>query len=88
MPNHPGPSISGRIIAMVHEKLANRGIGRTVSYDDGLREIGLSSLDMVNLMLRIEAVFDLQIPDPDMTPENFRSVARIEKLLMRLLGTS
>ena len=88
MPDHAGLSIPDRIIAMVHEKLAKRGFDRTVCYDDDLREIGLSSLDMVNLMLRIEAVYDLQIPDADMTPENFRSVARIEKLLVRLRGTS
>lgn len=84
----PGLSIPDRIIAMVYEKLAKHGFHGTVSQDDDLREIGLSSLDMLNLMLRVEAVYDLQIPDADMTPENFRSVARIEKLVVRLLGTS
>jgi acyl carrier protein len=87
-PDHPGLSIPDRVIAMVHEKLAKHGFDRTVSHDDDLREIGLSSLDMVNLMLRVEAAYDLQIPDADMTLENFRSVARIEKLVVRLLGTS
>ena len=86
--DHAHLSIADRITAMVREKLAGRGFNRTVSYDDDLLEIGLSSLDMVNLMLQIEAVYDLQIPDADMMPENFRSVARIEKLLTRLRGTS
>jgi acyl carrier protein len=86
--DHPHLSIAHRITAMVREKLAGRGFDRPVSYDDDLLEIGLSSLDMVNLMLQIEAVYDLQIPDADMMPENFRSVARIEKLLTRLRGTS
>jgi acyl carrier protein len=87
-PDHPGLSIPDRIIAMVYEKLAKHGFDGTVSHDDELREIGLSSLDMVNLMLRVEAVYNLQIPDADMTPGNFRSVARIEKLVVRLLSTS
>ena len=78
MPDRFDLPIPDKIIAMVQEKLVKRGFDRTISYDDDLREIGLSSLDMVNLMLRIEAVFNLQIPDIDMTPENFRSVARIE----------
>ena len=84
----PHLSIADRITAMVREKLAGRGFVRPLSYDDDLLEIGLSSLDMVNLMLHIEAVYDLQIPDADMMPENFRSVARIEKLLTRLRGPS
>jgi hypothetical protein len=48
-------------------------------------EIGLSSLEMVNLMLAVEGEFDAKIPDADMTPANFRTVARIEALLDQLL---
>ncbi len=61
--------------------LANRSITRAVGRDDDLGEIGLSSLDMVNLMLAVEAEFDVKIPDADMTPPNFRTVAPIEALL-------
>jgi acyl carrier protein len=39
---------------------------------------------MVNLMLAVEAEFDVKIPDRDMTPANFRSVARIEALVEKL----
>src|SRR6476620_2487920 len=42
---------------------------------------GLSSLDMVNLMLAVEAEFDLKIPDREMTPSNFRSIAHIVRLV-------
>ena len=61
--------------------MAKRGIDRAVGRDDDLTESGLSSLDTVNLMLAVEAEFDVKIPDRDMTPAQFRSVARIEALL-------
>jgi acyl carrier protein len=36
-------------------------------------------------MLAVEAEFDLKIPDRDMTPLNFRSIARIDALVGALL---
>jgi acyl carrier protein len=73
-----------RITALVHAILAKRSITRTVSREDVLSECGISSLDMVNLMLAVEGAFELKIPDRDMTPANFRSVARIEALVETL----
>jgi acyl carrier protein len=70
-----------RITALVRAILAKRAIARTVGRDDDLSECGISSLDMVNLMLAVEGEFDLKIPDQDMTPSNFRSIARIETLV-------
>ena len=49
-----------------------------------LRDAGLSSVAAVRLMLEIEAAFDIAIPDADLTPENFASVASIESLVWRL----
>ena len=40
----------------------------------------------VKLMLAVEAAFDVAIPDAELTPENFRSIAAIEALLERLLA--
>jgi acyl carrier protein len=42
---------------------------------------------MVNLMLAVEGEFDLNIPQQEITPENFRSVSSIESLLERLLAS-
>jgi acyl carrier protein len=77
-----------RVSALVRQLLAKRSIARPVGRDDDLAEIGLSSLDMVNLMLAVEGEFDVKIPDRDMTPTNFRTVARIEALLGALLQTA
>jgi acyl carrier protein len=69
---------------LVRAMLARRSIERDVGRDEDLTEAGLSSLDLVNLMLAVEAEFDLQIPESDMRPANFRSIARIEALVASL----
>ena len=48
------------MVDVVQRLLAERSISRPVSSDDDLREVGLTSLDMVNLMLSVEAEFDLK----------------------------
>jgi acyl carrier protein len=78
------PALSERVTALVRALLAKRSIDRTVGYEDDLGESGLSSLDLVNLMLAVEAEFDLNIPELDMRPANFRSIARIEALVASL----
>jgi acyl carrier protein len=79
------PPATERVVVLVRQILAKRGVDRAPKRDEDLTESGLSSLDMVNLMLAVETEFDVKIPDRDMTPANFRSVARIEALLAGLL---
>jgi len=79
---------SERVAGLVQQLLAKRRIDRPVGYADDLRESGLSSLDLVNLMLSVEAEFDIKIPTRDMTPGNFRSIARIEALVSTLLANA
>jgi len=43
---------------------------------------------MVNLMLSIEAEFDLEIPEIDITPANFRSISAISNLVTTLLNNA
>jgi acyl carrier protein len=53
-----------------------------------LREAGLSSIAAVRLMLEVEAAFDIAIPDGDLTPENFATIANIERLVVRLKASA
>lgn len=76
-----------RLLGLVRQILAANSITRPVSVDDQLAEAGLSSIDMVNLMLAVEAEFDIMIPASDITPENFRSVSTIEALVVSLGST-
>jgi acyl carrier protein len=78
-------SVTDRIAGLVRQLLAKRSIDRTVGRDEDLAECGLSSLDVVNLMLAVESEFDVKIPDRDMTPANFRTIARIDALVGGLL---
>ena len=73
-----------RIAGLVRAILERRAITRTVGRDDVLTECGISSLDLVNLMLAVETEFELKIPDRDMTPANFRTIACIEALVEKL----
>jgi len=78
-------SAAERIAALVGQLLAKRSIQRPVGRDEDLTEAGLTSLDLVNLMLAVEVEFDIKIPDRDMTPANFRTMARIDTLVGALL---
>ncbi len=78
------PGSTERVAILVRTLLAKRSIERPVGYDDDLSESGLSSLDLVNLMLAVEAEFGLKIPDLDMRPMNFHSISRIDALIERI----
>lgn len=78
--------LSGRLTLIVRGIMDKRGIARAVGSDDDLRGAGLSSLDIVNLMLAVESELDIKIPEREMTPANFRSIARIAQLVAGLAG--
>lgn len=70
-----------RITAIAVRMLVKRGVNTIPASRDNLRDAGLTSLDMVNLMLAIEAEFDIEVPQSAMTPENFDTIAAIEALV-------
>jgi len=84
--DRPAASATARIAALAAAFLAKRGVDRAIGPDEDLTASGLNSLDMVNLMLAVEAAFAVKIPDRDMTPANFRTVARIAALVERASG--
>ena len=49
-----------------------------------LRQAGLSSMAAARLMLEIESLFNIAIPDADLVPDNFATVRAIERLVVRL----
>jgi acyl carrier protein len=78
-------SAKERVVGIVAELLHRRSVSHQVATDDDLQNIGLTSLDMVNLMLSVEAEFDVRIPDNEMILRNFRSVSAIDLLVTTLL---
>lgn len=77
-------SVRDRLISMVEATLASHSISRGFTVSDQLVDIGLTSLDMVNLLFEVEAAFDVTIPTHELTTENFESIAVIESLMARL----
>src|SRR5262249_46295300 len=73
--------IRNRIVALVKGILDQNAIAAEVTTDANLVDIGLTSMDMVNLMLGVEAEFDFTIPQDKITPENFQSVATLERMV-------
>jgi acyl carrier protein len=84
MPDGSMTASNRRIFGIVSEMLNKRDFKGVLDVSQPLGEAGLNSLDMVNLMLAVEAEFDLEIPQAEMTPENFNSVQAIERLVENL----
>jgi acyl carrier protein len=82
---HEMDSPTNRTAALVNRMLSERSLRFPALPEDDLRSAGLSSLDMVNLVLAVEAEFDVSIPDADITPARFRSIATIAALVATLL---
>ncbi len=74
-------SSTARITSIAVKMLAKRGAKTEPTPQQNLRDAGLTSLDMVNLMLALEAEFDVEFPQTAMTPENFDTIAAIDALL-------
>ncbi len=73
--------IRNRVMALVKAILEQNAIAATVDPDTRLVDVGLTSMDMVNLMLGVEAEFDFTIPQAEITPENFQSVKSLEAMV-------
>ena len=80
------PAIRDRLLRLVGQILGKPDAASSLPPEARLNELGMSSIKMVNLMLAVETEFDLTIPQGDITPDNFRSVASVEALLTRLLS--
>ena len=80
--------VEGRLLALVKSILKQNAIAADLEPATLLVDVGLTSMDMVNLMLAVEAEFDFTIPQGDITPENFQSVATLERLVASQLANA
>jgi acyl carrier protein len=81
MPNIPMQSIDERIAGIVTQLLAERAPAYPIPADAPLTAAGLNSLDMVNLLLEIEASFEVTIPARMVSPKSFRTIGSIARLI-------
>ena len=77
--------VRDRILALVKAILEQNAIAAELNLESRLVDVGLTSMDMVNLMLSVEAEFDFTIPQDQITPENFQSVKTLELMIVHQL---
>lgn len=81
--DNPRRGTRERLIGLVEQLLATP-IEGAATYDRPLSEIGITSMEMVSLLLAVEVEFNIVIPQSDITPANFESLAAVEALVSRL----
>lgn len=84
MLDRPDQRRTAKVAAIVGEILAKHAVSGPLAPDAELAKLGLTSIDMVELMLAVEAEFDIMIPAPDITTESFRSIRSIDLLIGKL----
>jgi acyl carrier protein len=77
--------VRAKLLELIADILKRNGVTRPVDAQADLVSEGVTSVDMVHLMLAIEGAFDMTIPQSGLTPENFRSVNTIEAMLTKLM---
>lgn len=80
--------VQSRLLALVKSILKQNAINSALEPKTLLVDVGLTSMDMVNLMLAVESEFDFTIPQSEITPENFQSVETLTRLVNGQLATA
>ena len=80
--------VEARILALVKTILQQNAMTVEINPDTLLVDVGFTSMDMVNLMLGVEAEFDFTIPQSEITPENFQSVKTLERMVVAQLQSA
>ena len=77
--------VHSRIAGLVAAILTQNALPAELAPGAKLVDAGLTSMDMVNLMLSVEAEFDFTIPQGEITPENFQSVETLQRMVVAQL---
>jgi acyl carrier protein len=83
---HTVNDVQSKLLALVKSILKQNAIAADLMPETLLVDVGLTSMDMVNLMLAVEAEFDFTIPPAEITPENFLSVETLTHLVLGQLA--
>ncbi|MBV8577809.1 MAG: hypothetical protein JOZ58_22585 [Acetobacteraceae bacterium] len=73
-----------RVLSVIRNILKQNDAVADLHPETQLVDIGLDSTDMVALMLGVEAEFNITLPQPEITPENFESVRSLESMILKL----
>lgn len=58
--------------------------GAEINPDDGLQtKVGLDSVSFIELRVKCEEIFDMQIDDHEFSPENFQTLNKLARFIER-----
>lgn len=78
-------TLTPRLIKFINETLIEDAKASPVGERDSLIQRGvLDSIGLLQIMTFIEQETGLRVPDDEVLPENFETVAQIEELVTRL----
>lgn len=83
-PSNAARGVSHVLVDLVQGLLADNGSQRPIAMNARLSDLGVTSIQMVSLMLSIESEFQVTIPPAEITPENFHSIDAISEMLGRI----
>jgi acyl carrier protein len=81
----PGSLRRERLRRLVVGLIATTSPCRPFSDDETLTEIGVTSADMVALLLAVESEFGVEVPDHEIVADSFRSIDTMDGMMQRLL---
>lgn len=74
-----------RVMSVLQDIRPWQSNGLAYQATSNLADSGFTSVEMVKVMLGIEAAFDVMIPQDLITPENFASATAISAMMVRII---
>lgn len=81
----PDGDLLARVLSVLQGIRPRQSNGLAYQATSNLTDAGFTSVEMVKVMLGIEAAFDVMIPQDLITPENFASATAISAMMERLI---
>ena len=77
--------IKNKIINVLNELFSEAGVDKDIlEYVDLVDDLGMDSINFVSIIIELETLFDVQIPDDWMLIERFRSYSLIYSAIVKL----
>lgn len=83
MVTSPTP-LEERVVAVLRRYLGLLKAGDPVPLDEPLRELGLTSMSAISLLLDLETAFGVAIPDALLDEEMFRTARSLSKVVAQV----
>ncbi|ATG97570.1 acyl carrier protein [Mesoplasma lactucae] len=66
------------------KELKKQGVKGNLTSNTNLKEVGLDSLDLMDMVVKLEDKFNIMVPDEEL--ENIKTIGDLDKLIIKLKG--